>query len=427
MSRKSGTTFAWRTNAKVDIEYFDDNVQSVLDKHVSLKDLVTNFEGLKEYQRLMELILQLTEHQSMEELKTLFPGQFEMENITKYKGALIGPKVNDQGEDLEDYCKSVLSKRPSDKKSVVCFEVLDSKANENGLEDFDVAVINRKTDDMDEVIEVVNVVVKSSKLKTVLILFGSELDQSSALSYIRNQQLPSQFVVTQILFDSINVKKVARGIHENLKFGILINKNEIVVPPLAMYNQGLSNLKNVVSKICPPGGSVAYVSESDLPLVKLHSNEKGSRNITYFAVEKTIKAFQVRLAKERHSKEGESEDSEENSQRSPVESTEDVEESTDEKKNELENFSTSEDSEDGEDDDSKSDHEEGDVYDFKSEAEFDKKINETLEGYGKLIQDMDEMAEDIKKDKVSVDDKEASILDNDEGLSRTSSTSKVMY
>ena len=108
---------------------------------------------------------------------------------------------------------------------MVCFEVLDSKANENGLEDFDVGVINMKTEDMDEVIEVVNVVVKSSKLKTVLILFGSELDQSSALSYIRNQQLPSQFVVTQILFDSINVKKVARGIHENLKFGILINKN----------------------------------------------------------------------------------------------------------------------------------------------------------------------------------------------------------
>ena len=52
--------------------------------------------------------------------------------------------------------------------------------------------------------------------------------------------------------------------------------------------------------------------------------------------------------------------------------------------------------------------------------------NLNLEGYGKLIQDMDEMAADIKKDKVSVDDKEASIVDNDEGLSRSSSTSKVV-
>ena len=65
----------------------------------------------------------------------------------------------------------------------------------------------------------------------------------------------------------------------------------------------LLNLKNVVSKIC-----VAYVSEGDLLLIKIHNIEFSSRNITYFADDKTKKSFKANLAKERFSEVDESEE-----------------------------------------------------------------------------------------------------------------------
>ena len=68
------------------------------------------------------------------------------------------------------------------------------------------------------------------------------------------------------------------------------------------------------------------------------------------------------------------------------------------------------------------------MYDFKSEAEFDKKINATIQGYGELIKDMDKMAADIKKDNADgTVDEEAGIVDDKDCLSRSSSTSSVKY
>ena len=68
------------------------------------------------------------------------------------------------------------------------------------------------------------------------------------------------------------------------------------------------------------------------------------------------------------------------------------------------------------------------MYNFNSEAEFDKKINATIQGYGQLIQDMDKMADDIKKDNADgTVDEEKGIVDDKDCLSRSSSTSAVKY
>ena len=91
--------------------------------------------------------------------------------------------------------------------------------------------------------------------------------------------------------------------------------------------------------------------------------------------------------------------------------------------NTTENFSESEEDASGSDFENKED-----VYDFNSEAEFDKKINATIQGYGQLIQDMDKMAADIKEDNADgTVDEEAGIVDDKDCLSRSSSTSAVKY
>ena len=421
--------------AKVDTHYFDENVQSILDKQLALKDLVTNFETLKEHDRLVEIILQLTGYQSIAELRILFPGpgNFEMEDILEYRGATTGPKGNTKGEKLENHCKSVLSQQSTGKQSVISFEVIEDSKVSVTMNDFTLVVVNMKTDDMNEVMEVFACILKSEgkdKLKSVLILFGSEIGQSSALSYIRNQKLPGGCLVSQILFDSVSSRKVDGKVHENLKFGILISKTEIVAPPLAIYNQDLSNLKNVVSKICPPGGSVAYVSEGDLPLIRIHNIENSSRNVTYFADDKTIKSFKASLAKERFSEVDESEEEIQNSSNEAMAVTPrrfdeecKSQDGPPSDNNTTENFSESEEDASGSDFENKED-----VYNFNSEAEFDKKINATIQGYGQLIQDMDKMADDIKKDNADgTVDEEKGIVDDKDCLSRSSSTSAVKY
>ena len=62
-----------------------------------------------------------------------------------------------------------------------------------------------------------------------------------------------------------------------------------------MYN---TSVTTVVNRLCPPGGTVAFVSEADLPLVSVHSIDL-SRCVEYLAPERVIRSFKGQLEKEK--------------------------------------------------------------------------------------------------------------------------------
>ena len=62
-----------------------------------------------------------------------------------------------------------------------------------------------------------------------------------------------------------------------------------------MYNTSVTSVTN---RLCPPGGTVAFVSEADLPIVSVHSNDL-SRCVEYLAPERVIRSFKGQLEKEK--------------------------------------------------------------------------------------------------------------------------------
>ena len=288
--------------AKVEAPFFDENVQNVFDRKDSLKDLVSNFERFKEYQRILDIILKVSGNDNPEELNNNFPGAFVIEKVEEFKGALIeGSKKNMAGVALVNYCKSVISGGKSGNKEIVSsvnFITSPSDQNQNNMGDFNVLVLNIKSS-LDEIVEVIDGLLSSrveSKLISIVGLFVKECDQSSVLIHTRNLKQSKNFLVTQILFDSL--KNTSDGqVEENIKFGILVSRSPVLAPPLMMYNQGLANLGKVVSQICPSGSSVAFINESDLPIVKIHGEDE-SRKVTYFAEDKVLKDFKKELTTE---------------------------------------------------------------------------------------------------------------------------------
>ena len=80
-------------------------------------------------------------------------------------------------------------------------------------------------------------------------------------------------------------------------FGILIGRGIIYTPPLDMFNDDLSNLRNVISKLCPPTFRVASVSQGGLPLLHVHCQDTLSSPVCYFGEDRCIKIFQADLQK----------------------------------------------------------------------------------------------------------------------------------
>ena len=293
--------------AKVDQSYFEVNVPKVLDRELSLKELVLNFEEVQEYEKTQLALIELSQNQTLQELQQKYPGKFEKEVLDKFKGAVVErSKQNMNGQLLKKYYEAVVADPSSHHSSLVSFHLLDTLETfiDQRINEYDLTVLNIKTNNVDVLMKALNQTLYCSDLvKTVLILFSSEHDQSSTLSYIRSQSIPSDFLLTQLIFDNDNVKK-GKEIIENLKFGILAGKTKIFAPPLDMYNQSLGNLEDVVSKICQPKASVAYVSEGDSPLISIHGHKHISRSTTYFASEKLIKLFENKVRKEKLLDEG---------------------------------------------------------------------------------------------------------------------------
>ena len=296
-------TILFKKLSKVKEEYFVENHPSVLKRDISLKDLVESF-GTSEMRRsVVDAILHLCKSQSLIELQGQYPGKFSDEKIDEFKGAVVfGPKKNRVGELVDEYCEAVLADEER-YESAVQLKVLDDSVDADYLAEYNVVVVNFKEDQPDLVMQIVEELLSATadqKLKTLLVLFNQEVGQSTTLSYIRNLKLPESSIVSPIIFDIPG--KLKGQIVENLRFGVFVSMIEVFYPPLKVYNGSQDSLKEVVFRICPPGGSVAYVSDDGfLPIPILHCSDNKTRTVTYFANEETLEHFRRRLVAEKAS------------------------------------------------------------------------------------------------------------------------------
>ena len=60
---------------------------------------------------------------------------------------------------------------------------------------------------------------------------------------------------------------------ENMSFGILFGKFSVLIPPLKRAYRNLDNLSEIVASICPPEAKVALVTDSGIPLIKIHTSD----------------------------------------------------------------------------------------------------------------------------------------------------------
>ena len=293
-------TVLFKKLSKVSEQFFIENHQCVTNRELSLKDFVENYGASEIRRNLVESVLHLCKSQSLTELQAQYPRKFTEEKLDEYKGAVVfGPKKNRLGELLDEYCEAVLADEERF-ESAVQFKILDDSSVDE-ISGYNVVLINFKIDDADLVGKAVEELLEdeNEKFKTLLVLFNDEVSQNTTLSYIRTLELPDGAIVSPIIFDHHG--KQNNQMIENLRFGVFVSIVEVFHPPLKVYNGSQDSLKEVVYRICPPGGSIAYVSEDNLPIISLHCSDSKTRTVTYFATDESLKHFRKQLVAEKAS------------------------------------------------------------------------------------------------------------------------------
>ena len=286
-------------------DYIESNIDQVLEKKVSLKELVDNFAVHGEREKTFKSLTQISNFDNVKELTETYPDKFTPEVLDSYSGAeMRGSNKNTKFVLLEQYFKSVINDdaKKGDSASVE-YEELDniSKFGEK-LVDFDVAILDVKPTEMQygEVLNFLDLALDlvmnvTKPCFSMLILFNSEQYQSRVLSYLRSKTLTEEkFEIHQIFFDADN--RVSSGHHENLKFCVLFGKIELFEKPLKSYYGDQSNLVKVVKMISPPAARVGFYAQSKLPIVSVHTpDDLGSKSFVYFGSQVEIKKFQAKL------------------------------------------------------------------------------------------------------------------------------------
>ena len=292
------TISMFKSISKCDPEYFKENSQKVLDKKISLQNLLENVGKDLGRKKAMKIVTTLTNYQSPEQLELRYPGKFTEELFDRYKGAAIGKSANVKGNLLRNYCKSVLNEKENrEPVKVVCIGSL-AEISKDALEEYDVLILNLSV--FDEVPKTaIEVALYSAKPAiSVLILLPDEKGLTEALTYLAVFQKPKEFVVKPIFFEAEN-PKVVEGFLMNATYGVLLGKVAVLEPPLKVLNGGLNAcLREFVSKVTPLDAKIAFLNAGGLPVIKIHTDQRDTE-VVYYGNKKTLDKLLNQRVKDR--------------------------------------------------------------------------------------------------------------------------------
>ena len=279
--------------SKVDEEYFKNNVPTVRSKKMSMKDIILGFGIISKRRITASLIQEELGLQSFEQVKQIFPVQFEDKILDSFSGAKIGKKPeNVMAESLREYCHSLLEEKDAIPK--LTFQVVDTTndVDVDSLNIYQTIVLNIKhvTNSLFQGLEIFKL---AKSHVAIILLFSRQVDQVDAFEKLSTDSNRGVFNPRKICFMKED-PKTADKFCENLTHG-LVCASSVYEPPLKEFNGGMTNLNLVVNQLSPPGASAVFVNEGNLRITSIHSK----CCCLYIGEENAIKRFKKELVNEK--------------------------------------------------------------------------------------------------------------------------------
>ena len=250
--------------SKVDVEYFKENASLVIEKKISLKQLVENFSKSITRNQTAHVVLDMSGISSMKDIHELYPGKFENSVLDIYEGAVIGEKPNVKGEALQEYCRDVFDNKDNGPKAKFTEVNSLSEVDLSNFSDYSCIVVNCSDLSSESLVQIQTLKSLKEALSILLLLEDSK-EGFQVYKYLDNGQFDLKMV-----FFTVDNPIVKENVCENVRFGILMT-GVIYKTPIMALNGSLSQLEDVVSQLVPPGSSrIAYLNLGSQPLITVH-------------------------------------------------------------------------------------------------------------------------------------------------------------
>ena len=285
--------------SKVDREFFLLNGMDVIDRKVSVKDLVDNFTIQKELNTLkgtLEKICGVT----FCELKKKYPGKFSDKKLKLFSGYSSAKVSNDRELKLKEYCNSIIHGVNSDSDILTLFECDTSEIfAEIDFKKYDVFFFafgeEQHNKDMRAIMEKL-FCQEDSMNATVFILFKKEKFYRTFLS-LSNYDNQENLFMTSLVFEHSEVIKQQK-INENIKFCLLVTNNHSNIDQsLSLFNGKIDNVQNVIKKMSPTGCRIAYVDMNMDLVLPIHDLNISNNSYSYFAKLSILENFKSEMLK----------------------------------------------------------------------------------------------------------------------------------
>ena len=294
---KTLTKAQFRQLGRCKPEYFLAHHEKVINNETSLKDLLLGSQHSIELDKTACSFSQAAGHDDFEALKAKYPDRFDEHMLKKFMGAEVyGKKKNVQGQLMKNYVKQVkegkVVKEPVIIKEIVTLAEVDGAE----LGKHDVIVLHTKSWKADYVKCLVDFAGSSGKdLLSVIVILPCEKYLQHLMKDLETWRDKEGFRISHILFDKgISVAKTCE-VQENITFSVLFGKINIFQGDLFSMNHGTveSKLQQVVEKLSPPSGKVAYISDGNTSLIQVHPqvSAKSDCEVTYYAPKKSLDDF----------------------------------------------------------------------------------------------------------------------------------------
>ena len=259
-------------------QYFLDNHVKVLENIISLKELLEASDksnrSAKEKQKVVTCADGVFDIAS---LQTKYPNKFSSEALEQFAGAEpYGRNKNPQGQRLKQYVKCVQIGRTYDDPIQIDKIEHFSDVSSTELENFDVVILNVCKDNVEFVKCCIDSLCCSIKdFYSVFLVLDSQDDLVEVYQWLQTWKEKPEFKIQQLLFRKEKSFPSSENINENATFCILFGKVTVFKDQLFALNDDIrKDLKNLVAKVTPPGGRVAYVSKGDGKVMQVHKENQ---------------------------------------------------------------------------------------------------------------------------------------------------------
>ena len=291
--------------AKCGEKYVMSESDKVLEGKMSLKTLVESYQTLVDIEKTFAVLSQISGYVGKHKLLVDFPGKFDSERMVKYSGAeIINGEPNTQASLLRDYWKKVNKDKYAEYEEPVSFVEVNGlkqlQENKDYLEKSDFLIVHLKIGQPDLCMDIIQALVRSEKVfHAALLVFPLESLQFETLSCLRNMSLGEmeKLKIVPIFFNNLRLKSSGE-VCENMDFGVLFGRFNILIPPLKRGYNGLFNIVEIVNRICPPQSQIAMLSDQGLPVLQVHSANLDQR-VQYIGTKEDLNKFKLLLRKDK--------------------------------------------------------------------------------------------------------------------------------